>query len=264
MLHTGCCGFPVGLSRYARELPVAEVQKTFYRIPGTATVRRWRDSVPEEFTFTVKAWQGITHPWGSPTYRRAGTVFSDRERGRLGHFQPSEPVFRGWEGSREAAAILRSPVVLLQAPPSFRQSPEHEGNLRAFFSGIDRRDIRIALELRAPWDRERIAALSREFDLIHCVDPFREVPVTDPPCYLRLHGSPPGLRPVGSPLGIRPPGSPPGNRMYAYRYTRADLLGLRDRIKAWGREAEIYCLFNNLSMWEDARAFRDLTATSPQ
>jgi uncharacterized protein YecE (DUF72 family) len=245
MLRIGCCGFPVGLSRYARELPVAEVQKTFYRIPRETTVHRWREAVPEDFTFTVKAWQGITHPASSPTYRRSGRELSDGVRILLGHFQPTEPVFQGWEETRRVAGILGAPVILLQAPPSFRETAEHEGNLKGFLSGIDIRPVRVALEFRAPWDRERLAALCREFNLIHCVDPFREVPVTGPPFYLRLHGS------------------PPGTRMYSYRYTAEDLRWLRERIAGWEAEGDVYCLFNNFSMWQDALAFRDLLGTVP-
>jgi uncharacterized protein YecE (DUF72 family) len=240
MLLIGCCGFPVGLSRYARELGIAEVQKTFYRIPGLETVRRWRGSVPGGFVFTVKAWQGITHPAGSPTYRRAGPLPPDDVMARLGHFRPTEEVFGGWKKTSEIAAILGAPLILLQAPPSFRETEEHEKNLEAFLSGIKRGDARIALELRAPWDRERLAALLGRFDVIHCVDPFRETPVTESPWYLRLHGS------------------PPGNRMYTYRYTGEDLRWLQNRIGSWVTEGDVYCLFNNLSMWQDALAFRDL------
>jgi uncharacterized protein YecE (DUF72 family) len=240
MLRIGCCGFPVGISRYARELPEVEVQKTFYRIQKREIARRWRDSVPEDFIFTVKAWQGITHPAGSPTYRRTGIPLSPDLREQLGHFRPTEPVFDGWKETSEVAGILGAPVILLQAPPSFRQTAEHDGNLKVFLSGIGRGAARIALEFRAPWDRERLADLCREFDLIHCVDPFREAPVTGPPYYLRLHGS------------------PPGKRMYTYRFTAADLQWLDDRIRAWETAGDVYCLFNNLSMWQDALAFRDL------
>jgi len=219
---------------------VVEIQKTFYRIPGREILRRWRDAVPEDFVFTVKAWQGITHPAGSPTYRKAGSLPPVDEMPLLGHFRPTEPVFRAWEETREAAAVLGAPLVLLQAPPSFVQTPEHEENLRVFLSGIDRGGSRIALELRAPWNRERLAVLCRRANLIHCVDPFGDEPVSGPPYYLRLHGH------------------PPGNRMYAYRYTKGDLLLLRDRVAGWVAEGEVFCLFNNLSMWEDALAFRDL------
>jgi len=46
--------------------------------------------------------------------------------------------------------------------------------------------------------------------------------------------------------------------MYAYRYTGNDLRWLRERIAGWFAEEDVYCLFNNLSMWKDALAFRDL------
>ena len=154
-------------------------------------------------------------------------------------------VFDAWKRTMEVADVLRALVILLQAPPSFRQTAENEENLRGFLSGIARGDARIALEFRAPWDREKIATLCRVFDLVHCVDPFGDTPVTGPPFYLRLHGS------------------PPGNRMYAYRYTVEDLRWLRDRIRGWVAEGEVYCLFNNLSMWEDALVFRDLPDLPP-
>jgi len=257
MLRIGCCGFPVGMARYAQELQVAEVQQTFYRLPKEATVRRWRAAVPGKFMFTVKAWQGITHPGTSPTYRRAGNI-PDEVKARLGHFQPTEPVFEAWKRTREVAKILSASMILLQAPPSFVQSEEHEGNLAAFFPGIDREKKRIVLELRSPWDRDTLLNVCRRFDLIHCVDPFRESPVTGAPFYLRLHGSPPGSWPGASPSGYRLPGQPPKNRMYSYHYTEKDLRWLRDRIAGWEAGGEVYCLFNNISMWEDARAFRDL------
>ena len=240
MLRIGCCGFPLGLSRYAREFPVGEVQRTFYRLPKRETVLRWRENVPEDFLFTVKAWQGITHPAKSPTYRRAGLTLREDVLKQLGHFQPTEPVFEGWKAIRETAAVLRAPIVLLQAPPSFRETAGHEENLRGVLSGIDREGIRIALELRSPWERKRLAAVCSEFDLIHCVDPFGEEPVTGPPFYLRLHGA------------------PPGKRRYAYQYTTGDLEWLRGRIAGWAAERDVYCLFNNFSMAKDAMAFRDL------
>ncbi len=240
MLRVGCCGFPVGIARYARELGVSEVQKTFYRIPRLEIVRRWRERVPAGFIFTVKAWQGITHPASSPTYRRSGPALTGEMKRHLGHFRPTEPVFRGWDETVEVARILGSPVILLQAPPSFDETREHEENLAAFLAGIRKPDARIALEFRSSWNREKIGAFCREYGLIHCTDPFRENPATGPPFYLRLHGS------------------PPGKKMYSYRYTAEDLLRLRDWVASLDREGEGYCLFNNLSMWDDALAFRDI------
>jgi uncharacterized protein YecE (DUF72 family) len=68
-LRVGCCGFPQPLVRYAQSFSVVEVQQTFYQPPLLRTLARWRASVPQEFKFTLKAWQLITHEATSPTGR---------------------------------------------------------------------------------------------------------------------------------------------------------------------------------------------------
>ncbi len=49
------------LERYARVLPCAEINSTFYRSPRASTYARWVASVPETFRFSVKAPKAITH-----------------------------------------------------------------------------------------------------------------------------------------------------------------------------------------------------------
>lgn len=41
-----------------------EVNSTFYKLPKAATVARWATEVPENFAFTFKLWQEITHQKG--------------------------------------------------------------------------------------------------------------------------------------------------------------------------------------------------------
>jgi len=41
-VRIGCCGFPVGKSRYYERFPVVELQKTFYQLPQSATVKKWQ------------------------------------------------------------------------------------------------------------------------------------------------------------------------------------------------------------------------------
>jgi uncharacterized protein YecE (DUF72 family) len=60
-IKIGCCGFPVAQARYARHFPVVEVQQTFYQVPSLATLAGWRERLPSDFEFTLKAWQLITH-----------------------------------------------------------------------------------------------------------------------------------------------------------------------------------------------------------
>jgi uncharacterized protein YecE (DUF72 family) len=101
--------------------------------------------------------------------------------------------------------------------------------------------LNIAWEPRGEkWGNKVVAKLCDELDLIHCVDPFARDPAyTKDLVYFRLHGS------------------PPGKRMYAYKYTREDLQALLKKCKTFGRK-EVYCLFNNISMYEDALEFQEL------
>jgi len=49
------------LSYYSRRLPAVEINNTFYRLPQPAMVENWRDQVPDDFRFSIKATQRITH-----------------------------------------------------------------------------------------------------------------------------------------------------------------------------------------------------------
>ncbi len=70
-VHVGCCGFPKAKNEYYRQFKTIELQFTFYRLPKLETVRKWREEAPEDFIFTMKAFQGITHTYFTPTYRRS-------------------------------------------------------------------------------------------------------------------------------------------------------------------------------------------------
>ncbi|SRR6266498_5065865 len=49
------------LSYYAVRLPAVEINNTFYRLPQQSVLENWKEQVPEEFRFSVKASQRITH-----------------------------------------------------------------------------------------------------------------------------------------------------------------------------------------------------------
>ena len=221
------------MSRYFREFSLVEVQKTFYSPPKVETAQRWRSQAGEGFEFTLKAWQLVTHPASSPTYRKAGIKVSEPEK--HGFFKPTEEVFSAWERTREIARALRASVVVFQCPPRFTQSEENISNLKNFFSSIERGGLIFALELRAPWDRELLRELCEELELVHCVDPLREEPVTHRLAYFRLHGSYEG-----------------GRINYRHRYSDEELSMVKDKVF---RFQLAYVLFNNMYMGEDARRF---------
>jgi uncharacterized protein YecE (DUF72 family) len=233
MIRVGTCGFPLSKTVLFRSLDMVEVQRTFYRPPKVETARRWRQEAPKDFRFTVKAWQLITHEPTSPTYRRLGMEI-DRERGRYGHFRPTEEVFQAWEATEEICRAVEATAVLFQCPPSFKESPENISNLREFFSSISRRWT-MCWEPRGGWSSERIKELCSSLDLIHSVDPFSHSPLTRGRAYFRLHGA------------------PPGRRRYYYTYSDEDLEILRKKCQDY---EEVDVLFNNITMFDDAVRFR--------
>ncbi len=242
-LQIGCCGFAKNRKTYFQTFSLVEVQQTFYRLPQLATVQKWREEAPENFIFTLKAWQGITHLSSSPTYRRAALNWPAGQLQQLGHFQPTRPVFKAWEQTRNIALALKARVILFQCPPNFKQTPQAIKNLRAFFTAIDQERFVLAIEFRANWKKEIVKELCTELNLIHCVDPFKELPQTSTFYYFRLHGA------------------PPGKKMYRYTYTDQDLRFLKQRLNELNAANEVFCLFNNFSMFNDAQRFKALVTT---
>ena len=49
------------LAHYAAHLPAVEINNTFYRMPRAGVLETWRDAVPADFRFVIKASRRITH-----------------------------------------------------------------------------------------------------------------------------------------------------------------------------------------------------------
>ena len=49
------------LNYYSRQLPTVEINNTFYRMPQSHVMETWRDAVPDDFQFVIKANRRITH-----------------------------------------------------------------------------------------------------------------------------------------------------------------------------------------------------------
>ncbi len=228
-LHVGCCGFPKARSRYWERFRAVEVQKTFYQPPRVETLRRWRAEAPPGAVFTLKAWQLVTHPASSPTYRRLSRPVPAGARGRCGLFRPTPEVREAWEVTLGAARALEAEVILLQCPARFTPTAEHLENIRRFFGSVDRGPFVLAWEPRGAWPPELVARLCAELDLVHALDPFAGASATPERLYYRLHGK--------------------GG--YRYRYTDEDLEELAEGCR--GRDGFVF--FNNVAMWDDATRF---------
>lgn len=231
MLKIGCCGFAGARNRYWGSFPVVEVQKTFYQPPQIKTLERWHDEAPEPFEFTLKAWQPITHAASSPTWRRLKHPPGDPEE--AGNFRPTEAVHAAWETTLESARALEATLVVFQCSARFTPEDENADNLRRFFRDIDRDGLGFVWEPRGDWPEELVGKLCADLGLIHCVDPLKQRPVTGGTAYFRMHG------------------------VTGYRYEHSDD-DLKRLLETAGGFETAYCLFNNMTMREDAERFRDL------
>lgn len=230
-IKIGCCGFARGKKEYWQQFKLVEIQQTFYKPPLTATAQRWRDEVPEDFEFTIKAWQEITHLPSSPTYRKAALHIPAGRESNYGFFKPSQEVFDAWLQTRTIARTLRARVIVFQCPPSFTASAENIENMKRFFAHIDRGDFVFVWEPRGKWSQDVILTLCQDLNLVHCVDPLESKPAYGKPAYFRLHGG----------------------RDYRHQYSDVELARLRDLTPDGA-----YVLFNNVTMYEDALRFRKL------
>ena len=230
-IKTGCCGFPVVKGKYAKCFHVVEVQQTFYQPPKISTLQNWRALVPDDFEFTLKAWQIITHMAKSPTYRHLKTKLTPAEFDQCGAFQNTPIVQCAWETTRACAKALSARLVLFQCPASFMPTPQNITQMRGFFTSIERRNLKLLWEPRGNWPGSLVLSLCRELNLVHVVDPFLSRSVTKDFIYLRLHGG----------------------KDFKHVFSDEELQTVA-RLIPTGTPA--YVMFNNIKMWDDARRFQ--------
>lgn len=228
----GTCGFGrTKRPEYVTQLPVVEIQHTFYDPPQIKTLEKWRADVPEDFEFTLKAWQVITHESSSPTYKRLKRPLTAKEMEEVGFFKPTDAVREAFDITLACAKALKARTILFQCPARFQPLPENILNLKQFFSKIDRGDMNFAWEPRGKlWEDAVIREICDELDLWHCVDPFARPTVTPENCYYRLHGIP----------------------RWRYTYEDDELMELVSLLP--GNRLS-YVFFNNITMKEDAVRF---------
>lgn len=210
------------LQAYAELFDLVEVNSSFYRIPQVKTAEKWRKQVGRDFEFTVKCHQIVTH--------------KDR-------FATKESI-RVYKIMEEICGALHAKIMLLQSPAGFHATKENIKNVRVFLKKIKPK-VQLTWEPRGDWwdDPKLIKSICEEFNIITCVDPFRNEPLyfgRSKFAYFRLHG-------FGKPM------------MYNYKFSQKELKGLRRMIKEREAKAKIfYVLFNNMYMYEDALRFEKL------
>ena len=208
-------------------------------------MQRWRETAPSGFEFVVKAWQVITHPSTSPTWKRGNLKVGKAKAARYGYLRPTIENFDAFNRTLDVCSTLQARICLIQCPPSFQPTPDNVGNLKRFLTETERRGLILAWEPRGKWleKPQLIRRLCDQFRVVHVVDLLRHEPASPVGLvYCRLHGL--GKREVN----------------YAYRYTDDDLQKLSRKLSALEKIGckEVYILFNNVNMLEDAKRFSNL------
>lgn len=232
-IQIGTCGFRSTKYEYAERLKCVEIQHTFYQPPMVKTLEKWREEMPEDFEFTLKAWQLITHEGSSPTYKRIRKPLTEKQAKEAGFFKPTETVEEGWQTTLASANALKARTILFQCPAKFTQTDEHIADMRKFFKRIDRGSLNFVWEPRGPWDDKVVKKICKDLDLWHVVDPFKARTVTPDKCYYRLHG------------------------VIRWRYTYEDG-ELEELVSLLPKKGLSYVFFNNVTMLDDALRFEKI------
>lgn len=155
------------LRAYSEVFNFVEVNSTFYEYPETRTVEHWRRTVPNDFTFTVRCHQDLTHRIGLKPVDEACAVFSQM----IGYCR-----------------ILDAPLLHLETPASYVFDEKKVKQAADFFSSVDLKEVRLAWEIRSPIT-EKVVNLMRDFGIAHSVDLSREEPAyRSDVVYTRLFG----------------------------------------------------------------------------
>jgi uncharacterized protein YecE (DUF72 family) len=209
------------LERYARRLPAAEINSSFYRPHRPATYERWSASVPPGFRFSAKVPREVTHT------RRLGDV--------------AEPLER-FLGEVKALGAALGPL-LVQLPPSLRYD---QAVAERFFGGFrEKFDGQLACEPRhETWFSDAAEALLVSHRVARVAADPAVVPRAALPggwqgyLYIRLHGSP---------------------KIYYSAYSDATIRAIAQRLRdAPEQLADRWCIFDNTALGEATGQALDL------
>jgi len=209
------------MKKYFENLSLVELNSTFYQYPRPETVENWRKKVPQNFEFTVKAHQYITHK---------------------AKMKVNNTTIQSFEQMKQICKLLHSKVLLFQTPASFK--PEKLADAEELFKKLNRENLILKWETRgSAWKtkqvRTKLAKTLKEVNVGHVTDPFIGLPTyVSKIAYFRLHGL--------------------GKRMYYYQYSNEELAKLKELVSSFEKKVkDVYVLFNNLSMLEDATRFSE-------
>ena len=197
------------LSYYVQSFDSVEINNSFYRLPEKHVFEGWYKSVPDQFTFAVKANRFITH------------------LKKLADPQKHLPLFlENASGLEEKLGVM-----LFQLPPFWKFNP---GRLKEFCDSLYRQKIipglRSALEVRHPsWHVDACFEILREYNICLALADWPGLSVQGPLTanfvFIRRHGP---------------------ESLYASNYSDSSLRIDAKKIRTWLAESkDVFAYFNN-------------------
>ena len=142
------------LKAYSEAFNFVEINYTFYEYPNVRLVEGWRKTVPNDFTFSVRCHQDLTHKIG---------------------LKPVDEAYQVLGQMVTYCRILGSPFLVLETPVSYVMDKISISAAKDFFSSANLNGVRLVWEIRAPIT-EQALGLMRDFNIIYCVDISRSKP----------------------------------------------------------------------------------------
>jgi len=139
------------LPYYAERLKAVELNNTFYRLPQRSMVESWKSQVPDDFRFSVKASQRITH------------------------FKRLKEAEEATKYMLDVVSALDEQlgVVLFQLPPNMKKDLERLDSFLKILPG----DLKAAFEFRHPtWFEDDVLNLLQEHNRALCVSDTDDLP----------------------------------------------------------------------------------------
>jgi uncharacterized protein YecE (DUF72 family) len=204
-----------------------EVNSTFYDLPLIDQVKKWRQAVPDDFEFTVRANKILTHE---------------------SHLEPTNKNFKIFDRMSEICRELRSTVLHFQFPPSLKMTDALISQWDGFF-GSASKDLRLrfAIEMRSDENMfqksARLRSLIEKYDIIVATDPSRSAAVVPSSSsrivYSRVFGA---------------------GEHTKWTFDSDELTTLAKKIEEKPAHRK-YVTFHNLTMYEDASRMKTVVKT---
>ena len=184
-IRVGCAGLPPRMSRerYWQELSFLESDITYRSPPRRAAIRGWREAAPEGASFSLLAWQAITHRPGKQGYAHKGRPLTPSELAETGGLRDTPMVRTAVEAMKEAAEAVSAEAIVFRTPAGFAPSAKNRDAMKHFFEelappGAFGAAVRV-WQPEGLWRPDEAIRAATDLDLLLACDPLARDPLEE-------------------------------------------------------------------------------------